>query len=199
MVAPVEINRKYSLSEYFEFGVNEPARYEYINGKVVPITDITINHNQISSNLYAILNFAFKNQFHDVFIADQRLWVLERRIATYPDILVVSGKSQLQEGREDTIINPLMIAEVSSSSISSHSQDEKFAAYRTIGSFQEYILIDQYSTHIEHYHKTVQGNWVFSEYRNSTDIIGLSCFPLQISLADIYDRVGFNLVGINEQ
>ncbi len=45
--------------------------------------------------------------------------------------------------RRDTIINPIMIAEVLSKSTKSYDKDEKFASYRAISSFQEYILIDQ--------------------------------------------------------
>jgi len=198
MAMQVETKKNYSLLEYFEFEINALERHEYINGKIISIADGTPNHNRIIGNLYATLNFAYKNQPYEVFFADQRLWIPERRILTYPDIMVVSGELQLQEGRKDTIINPLMITEVLSSSTRSYDKDEKFAAYRTIPDFQEYVLIDQYSYHIERYYKTSQKNWVFAEYKNLTDIIDLNCCLLQISLADIYNEVNFDLAEIEK-
>jgi Uma2 family endonuclease len=57
-----------------------------------------------------------------------------------------------------------MIAEVLSKSTKSYDRDEKFAAYRTIPSLQEYILIDQYTMHIEQYFKTDNNKWIFSEF-----------------------------------
>jgi len=42
---------------------------------------------------------------------------------------------QLQEGRNDTIINPVLIIEVLSESTRAYDKDGKFAAYRTIASF----------------------------------------------------------------
>lgn len=198
MAMQVETKKNYSLLEYFEFEINALERHEYINGKIISIADGTPNHNRIIGNLYATLNFAYKNQPYEVFFADQRLWIPERRILTYPDIMVVSGELQLQEGRKDTIINPLMITEVLSSSTRSYDKDEKFAAYRTIPAFQEYVLIDQYSYHIERYYKTPQKNWVFAEYKNLTDIIDLNCCLLQISLADIYNEVNFDLAEIEK-
>lgn len=198
MVTQLEIKKNYSLLEYFELEINALERHEYINGKIISMAGGTPNHNRIIGNLYAILNFAYKNQPYEVFFADQRLWIPERRVVTYPDVIVVSGELQLQEGRKDTIINPLMITEVLSSSTRSYDKDEKFAAYRTIPNFQEYVLIDQYSYHIERYYKTSQKNWVFSEYKNLADIIDLNCCSLQISLADIYNKVNFDLAEINE-
>ena len=193
MVTQVETKKNYSLLEYFEFEINALERHEYINGEIISMAGGTPNHNRIIGNLYATLNFAYKNQPYEVFFADQRLWIPERRVVTYPDVMVVSGELQLQEGRKDTIINPLMITEVLSASTCSYDKDEKFADYRTIPDFQEYVLIDQYSYHIECYYKTTQGNWVFSEYQNLIDIIDFYSFSLQISLADIYDKVIFAL------
>jgi Uma2 family endonuclease len=46
-----------------------------------------------------------------------------------------------------------MIAEVLSTSTKGYDKDEKFAAYRNIPSFPEYILIDQYTMHVEQYSK----------------------------------------------
>ncbi|MFM6182353.1 MAG: DUF3226 domain-containing protein, partial [Dolichospermum sp.] len=51
------------------------------------------------------------------------------------------------------MLETLMIAEVLSKSTKGYDRDEKFAAYRTIPTLQEYILIDQYTMHIEQYFK----------------------------------------------
>ena len=149
------------------------------------------NHNRIAGNLYAALNFALKGKKYDVFFADQRLWIPQKRIHTYPDVMLVAGQLELQEGRKDTITNPVAIAEVLSKSTKSYDRDEKFAAYRTIPSFQEYILIDQYSIHVEQYSKTDDRKWLFSEYEGESTILSLTSIEFQISLADIYDKVDF--------
>ncbi len=73
------------------------------------------------------------------------------------------GDLQLQEGRKDIVTNPLLIAEVLSESTKAYDRDEKFKAYRTISSFQEYVLIDQYAMHIEQYTRTDTRQWLFTE------------------------------------
>ena len=144
----------YSPAEYLELEVNSDIRHEYINGLIIHKTGGTPDHNQLAGNFYAILNFALKRQPYQVFVTDQRLWIPNRKIHTYPDIMVVQTPLVFAEGRKDTIINPVMIAEVLSTSTKGYDKDEKFAAYRTIPSFQEYILIDQYTMHVEQYSKT---------------------------------------------
>ncbi|WP_392534281.1 Uma2 family endonuclease [Nostoc sp. C117] len=184
--------RQYSPTEYLELEVISEYRHEYIDGQIIPMTGGTPNHNQIALNLSGSLNFALKRQAYRVFIADQRLWIAKKQIHTYPDVMVVSGSLEFSEGRTDTITNPLIIAEVLSKSTRSYDIDEKFAAYRTIPNFQEYILIDQYKNHVEQYYKTDDNKWIFSEYEDEDSILILSSIQFQISLVDIYDKVDFD-------
>jgi Uma2 family endonuclease len=181
-----------SPEEYLEFEVNSDIRHEYIDGLIIPMTGGTPNHNQIALNFSGTLNFLLKRQPYQVFVTDQRLWIPNRRIHTYPDIMIVQTPLVFEEGRKDTITNPVMIAEVLSNSTKSYDKDEKFAAYRTILTLQEYILIDQYSMHVEQYCKIGDNKWVFSEFADPEAELNLASVTFQIVLADIYDKVEFN-------
>lgn len=185
--------RYYSPTEYLELEVNSEERHEYIDGQIIPMTGGTPNHNQIALNLSGALNFALKRQPYRVFVTDQRLWIPKKRIYTYPDVMVLNTPLEFAEGRTDTITNPKAIAEVLSKSTKSYDRDEKFAAYRTIPSFQEYILIDQYTMHVEQYCKTDNNKWIFSEYEDGDVTLSLASVPFQILLTDIYDKVDFNV------
>jgi Uma2 family endonuclease len=122
-------------------------------------------------------------------IVDQRLWIPALKEYTYPDVMVVAKPLELQVRRKDTITNPCLIVEVLSRSTQSRDRSEKFAAYRTIDTFQEYILIDQYRIHVEHYVKTAVNQWLFSEYDDPSIIISLKFTDLQIQIADLYDNI----------
>ena len=104
--------RYYSPEEYLEFEVNSELRHEYIDGLIIPMTGGTPNHNKIAGNLYVAIHFALKRQPYEVYYTDQRLWIPKQRIHTYPDVMVVQTPLAFAEGRNDTIINPVMIAEV---------------------------------------------------------------------------------------
>jgi len=191
MIAQIDKAKYYTSEEYLELEVNSLERHEYIDGAIIVMTGGTPNHNKISLNLSAALNFALKRQPYQVFVTDQRLWIPKKSIYTYPDIMVVDGELQLQEGRKDTITNPLIITEVLSNSTKSYDKDDKFAAYRTIPTFQEYILIDQYKVNIEQYFKIDNKRWTFVEYNDLNETISLNYINFEISLTDIYDKVNF--------
>ncbi|MEM7557080.1 MAG: Uma2 family endonuclease [Cyanobacteria bacterium P01_A01_bin.84] len=190
-MAQAQETKLYTPEEYLEYEINSEERHEYIDGEVICVSGGTPNHNQIALNFSGTLNFALKRQPYRVFITDQRVWIPKRRIYTYPDVMVVGGELQLQEGRKDTVINPLMIAEVLSSSTRNYDKDKKFSAYRTIPTFQEYLLIDQYTMQIEQYFKTGQNSWTFSEYSAANETVSLNSISFEITLVDIYDKVEF--------
>jgi Uma2 family endonuclease len=191
MIAQVQEKRAYSPEEYLELELRCKTRNEYIDGEIISMSGATPNHNRITGNFYAALNFALKRQPYEVFVTDQRIWIPRKKIYTYPDVVVVKGALEFQEGRKDTITNPFIIAEVLSKSTSDYDQTGKFAAYRTIPGFQEYILIDQYSFSIEHYIKTEPRKWIFQEYDESDTSLCLSSIPFEIALADLYEKAEF--------
>ncbi|MGV0029166.1 Uma2 family endonuclease [Phormidesmis priestleyi] len=124
-------------------------------------------------------------------MTDQRLWVPERNIYTYPDVMIVPKPVELQPGRKDTVINPIAIAEVLSDLTEAYDRGEKFAAYRTIATFQEYLLIDQYQPHVEQYVKQSANQWLFTEYNGLEARVSLATVAVEIALADLYENVEF--------
>ncbi len=181
----------YSPEEYLKLETAAECRSEYYDGRIIPMPGGTPNHNRIAGNFYAALNFAFKKQAYDVFITDMRLWIPQKRIYTYTDVMIVAGKLELAENRKDTITNPLMITEVLSPSTEDYDQQGKFKLYRTLTSFQEYIIIEQTEMHVEQFSKTAENKWFLTEYDGENAVLALTSVQFQISLQDIYDKVNF--------
>lgn len=186
-----EEKKIYTSDEYLDFELNSDTRHEYINGGIIPVTGGTPEHNEIASILNAVLRMSLKGQPYSIFVADQRLWIPDRNLYSYPDVMVVPRPLQRQLGRTDTITNPVMIAEVLSKSTKNYDRDEKFSAYRTISTFQEYLLIDQYTPHVEQYSKTGSRKWIFTEYEDMGAYISLSSIACEISVGEIYDSIEF--------
>ena len=185
------LSKNYSVEEYLAIEVESEVRNEYRNGEIVPMAGGLPNHNRVTLNVASVLNFAFKGKPYEVFAMDQRLWIPKKRIHTYPDVMVIQGQLELQPGRKDTVMNPLLIVEVLSKSTADYDRQEKFRAYRTIPSFQEYVLIDQYSQHVEHYTKVSAKKWDFQEYDETDTVVKLVTIDLEVAIADIYDKVEF--------
>ncbi|MEO1133658.1 MAG: Uma2 family endonuclease [Cyanobacteria bacterium J06639_1] len=187
----------YSVDEYLEFERDSQERHDYIDGRIVGIrtdetdrdtgmTGGTPNHNAIALNLASELNVALKRLPHRIFVADQRIWIPEKKMLTYPDVAVVAEELSYYGDRKDTITNPIAIAEVLSNSTKAYDRGEKFAAYRTLPSLQEYWLVEQYSICVEQYVRTSQTQWAYSVYEEADAEIASACLPFKCLVSDLY-------------
>lgn len=132
-------------------------------------------------------------------MGDVRLWIPDKQIYTYPDVMVIEGNPTYYNSRTDTITNALIIAEVLSKSTQGYARQAKFEDYRTIPSFQEYLLIDQTRIYVEQYAKTGEKRWELQVYNAEDEEISLSSVPLQIPLQDLYNKVNFEAINLEAQ
>jgi len=188
--------RYYSPEEYLALEEAADFKSEYINGEIFPMAGGSTNHNQIAGNFYAELNFAFKKLDYRVFMSDVRLWIPSRRIYTYPDVMVVAGDPEYFNDRTDMITNPKLIAEVLSDSTQGYYRSGKFEPYRSILSFEEYLLFDPTKIYVEQYSKTANKRWLLREYDAEDETITLSSVQFQIHLIDVYNKVNFEEVDV---
>jgi Uma2 family endonuclease len=184
--------RIYSPQEYLDLEIASETRNEYRQGVIVPMTGGAPDHNELAINLAALLKSALRSKPYRIFGSDQRLWIPDRNLYTYPDVMVVEKPLQLQTGRTDTVTNPCFIAEILSKSTQDYDHGEKFSAYCTIGSFHEYLLIDQYRFHVEHYVKKAVNQWLLSEYDDPHTTLVLSTFGAEIEIIDLYENIDIN-------
>ncbi|MEH2080665.1 MAG: Uma2 family endonuclease [Nostoc sp.] len=186
--------RYYTSEEYLELEEVADYKSEYIDGQIIPMAGGTINHNRIAGNFYAVLNFAFRQEEYEVFNSDMRLWIHQKRIYTYPDVTVIASEPEFFNNRTDIITNPQVIVEVLSKSTKNYDREDKFQAYRTISTFQEYLLIDQTRIHVDQFSKTGKKQWMLREYDEEDEAIALVTVPFEIYLQDLYNKVKFEPV-----
>lgn len=196
MIAQVEAKKTYTASEYLELEVNSETRNEYRNGEIIVMAGGTPNHNDIAGNLYILLKSSLRRKAYRTFYADQRLWMPEVGFYTYPDVMVIPEPLEFQAGRKDTLLNPCLIAEVLSKSTQNHDRGDKFVAYRSIPSFQEYLIIDQSQIYVEHHVKIADHRWQFSEYHDPAVQLTLSSVAVEIPIADLYE--GIAIEGVSQ-
>jgi len=188
---PVPLRKYRTPEEYLAAEETAEFKSEYYHGEIFALAGGTINHNRIVRNVCSRLNQALSNHKCEAFMNDLRLWVKAKDLYTYPDILVVCNKLEFYPERDDTIINPTVIIEVLSEATKNYDRGEKFLCYRFIPGFKEYILIDQYKIHIEHFCIGEKGKWELTEYNDINEILLFSQLDVQLPLRDIYFNVEF--------
>jgi Uma2 family endonuclease len=178
----------YSSDEYLALEEASASRHEYLDGQIIPMAGGSPEHNQISLNIASYLDLTLSEDVR-VFHNDMRLWIPLTRTHTYPDVMTIVGGLQMLDNRVDTVMNPNLIVEVLSESTKDYDRGEKFRLYRSIPSLTEYLLVDQYSIHVEHFTKNERGQWVLTDYDARSDVIMLSSIGCELPLTTIYRKM----------
>jgi Uma2 family endonuclease len=183
------INQTHTMDEYLAMEEVATEKHEYKNGEIVRMTGGTIDHNKIALNFAANLKFALRNQKYNVFIGGVKLWMPAYSEATYPDVMLIESEPNYYGRGKTTVMNPALIVEVLSKSTQNYDQGEKFYYYRSIPELKEYILISQYQYYVMQFNKTIQGQWILSEYKNNDSVLSLQTLRFDISFEEIYENV----------
>ncbi|MGK7881530.1 MAG: Uma2 family endonuclease [Crocosphaera sp.] len=186
--------RYYTPEEYLELEEKSQEKNEYRNGEIIPMVGATTNHNQIAGNVYKLFPLNIDNQDYYVYIESVKLWLSEHNIYTYPDVMVIKDKPIHHGSSKSNVINPQIIIEVLSSSTEAYDRGDKFEYYRSLSTFQEYILIEQDRYSITQYIKQDNNNWLVNFYTGEEAILKLGSVNWEISLKDIYQRIDFEAV-----
>ncbi len=186
-------SQTYTLDLYRALEETAEFRSEYHDGRIVPMSGGTIDHNRIVRNLVRILDTAFRQKPYEVFTSDLRLWIPQYRKGTYPDVMVIANKPVFNDNRTDEVLNPCLIVEVLSKSTEGYDRGDKFLYYRSIPEFREYLLVSQSEYFIEHYRKTGERQWLLQEYRGNKAEITLKSVGVSLAVKDMYEGVNFEL------
>ena len=181
--------KRYTASEYLTLEAKAEFKSEFINGEIIPMAGASANHNKIALNFCRLLPLVIGDQMYEIFMSDMRLWMPEYDRYTYPDVMVVAGEPVFVDQKQMEVTNPCLIVEILSSSTQAYDHDSKFRQYRSIPSFQEYILVYQNAYEVDHYVKESVDKWVLMTYKGEDAVIKLASMQLEICLRDLYKRV----------
>ncbi len=181
--------KQYTVSEYLTLEEKAEFKSEFINGEIIPMAGASANHNILTGKFHALLLLALEDLEYSVFMSDMRLWLSEYNRYTYPDVMVVAGEPVFVDQRQMEVTNPCLIVEILSSSTQAYDHNSKFRQYRSIPSFQEYILVYQNSYEVDHYIKESLDRWVLTTHKGENAVIKFASMQLEICLRDLYKRV----------
>ena len=183
--------KRYTVDEYLELEEKAEFKSEFVNGDIIPMAGATANHNILTAKFLARILLALEDLDYAVFMNDMRLWMPDQERYTYPDVMVVKGQPIFTDEKQTGITNPCLIVEVLSNSTGEYDRENKFKLYRSIPSFQEYILVEQTSYGVEQYAKQANGKWLLADYVGEDAVLKLESVDFEISLMDLYKRVAF--------
>ncbi|MET0753796.1 MAG: Uma2 family endonuclease [Pyrinomonadaceae bacterium] len=187
----------YSADEYLALEGNAEYRSQFYNGEIFAMNGefsamagASRQHNIVGGNAYANLHFQLRSRECEIYQNDMRVKVSED-FYTYPDVVIVCGKPQIEKKHGENLLNPVVLIEVLSPSTEKFDRGEKAQLYRSMSSLREYVLISQDKSYIEHFIRQENGGWLLREYSGMSETLHLPNIDCEIALSEIYAKVNF--------
>jgi len=175
-----------SVADYLAAEEASDIRHEYLGGLVYAMAGETLTHNQISQNLLFHIHQNIKGGPCRVFISDIRVNFLlrEDEYYYYPDIVVTCDN---RDTHPRFIRYPKLIIEVLSESTERVDRREKFFAYTSIESLEEYVLVAQSSREVTVFQRA--NGWRPETFAGRETTVTLNSLQLALPLEAVYEGI----------
>jgi Uma2 family endonuclease len=194
--------KRVSVEEYLVNEARAEYKSEYHNGFLVPVHR-TVNergeivamagaqpaHNLLVGELVTLLNNCLRDRTCLVFPSDQLVHLPECEKFVYPDVSVVCQKPEYttSPGGLNALVNPSVVIEVLSESTANYDRGEKFDCYRTLPSFEQYVLVDSTRRRIETIRRQDEKHWLITFASETDENVKIgSC---EFTVGEIYRKV----------
>lgn len=139
---------------------NPTTRHEFFDGEIYAMAGGTEEHAALAAAVLHVLYGATVDQPCRVLTSDLRIYVESIGLATFPDGSVICGPlEQHKPSPEATALNPTVLLEVTSDSSEEYDTEFKLAAYRTIPSLRDYVVVSHRERRITVHHREPGGDW----------------------------------------
>jgi Uma2 family endonuclease len=181
--------RKYTEDEYVALEQRSETKNELVNGEIYAMSGAKPRHNVIAANVIASLRAALRAHGSPcrVFSGDQRIRSEATGMNTYADASVACSPRFDAKYRE-ALLNPTVIVEVLSKSTEDYDHGAKFAHYRTLPSFVEYVLVSQRKHEVEVFRRIEPGQWLLKVLEGDEAVVELTSLGCSIPLREIYEQ-----------
>jgi len=178
-----------SPEQYLELDRQSERRSEYYDGHIYPMQDTSFRHGLILTNLMGSLIPLLASSTCRMVTQTGRVQVPGDKKYVYPDLIVVCGKMEFQDGQRDTLLNPTVLFEVLSPSTADYDRGIKFEWYRSIPGLQAYVVVAHNRVAVTRYTRQTGQRWLLDDFSNIDDTLELDSINVRIPLTAIYHDI----------
>lgn len=175
-----------SIENYLVGDQYKEIKYEYLYGITYLMTDESLNHRKICSNIYNKISEKLnKTENYQIFMGDMKLQVNEE-IFYYPDVFVTNDNlDSLYQSR------PILIVEVISPTTKRIDYCEKLQIYKQIPELKEYLVVSQDEKFCKLNYQSDDKTWKVKDFDENTKVIKLDSVKVNVMFDEIFCNVEF--------
>ncbi len=149
--------QKMSVDEFINWAMDQPGRYELINGVPLAMAPERAIHARVKANVWSILKESISNAGLECEAFPDGMTVRVSDDTAYePDALVQCGDPLDDDSVEAS--TPVIVVEVVSPSSARSDTNAKLDGYFRIPSVQHYLVVISQGSRVVHYRRDEDGN-----------------------------------------
>lgn len=157
--------QRFSATDFLDWEETQTEKHQFIAGEVFAMTGARQDHVLVSGNIHFALKQRLRGTPCRTYIADMKLRVETTDAFFYPDVMVSCHADDRRAER--FLAHPPLIVEVLSDSTAAFDRGGNFAAYRSLESLQEYVIVDVDERRVECFRRTANHEWLLHDYTGS--------------------------------
>ena len=139
----------YSFSDYVALEEYSNVRHEFRDGSIFAMAGGSPEHAALAAAVSGLIFQVLIGTRCAIHSSDLRIRVRATGLATYPDVSVVCGPRELDPEDRNTVLNPILLVEVTSPSSEEYDRGEKREQYERIESLSEYVIVSHRERRVE--------------------------------------------------
>ncbi len=188
MTSPATRQETFDAEAYLAWEELQAEKHEYLGGEVFAMVGARREHVVVAGNLYAAFKQRLRGGPCQAYVADLKLRVDAADAFFYPDAMVSCDPRD--QAANQFLAHPTLIVEVLSESTAAFDRGDKFAAYRTLPSLQDYVLVDIQSRRVETFRRAPDQDWLFHEYLPGGGDCQFPSLGVTIPFEEIFENLG---------
>ena len=177
----------FDAEAYLVWEERQVEKHEFIAGEVFAMAGARREHVVVSGNLYAAFKQRLRGGPCQASVADLKVRLEAADAFFYPDVVVSCDPRD--HAADQFIAYPTLIVEVLSESTAAFDRGKKFAAYRTLASLREYVLVDIEARRVETFQRTPENDWLLHEYLPGCGECRFPAVNVSIPFDEIFENV----------
>lgn len=180
------LKTQFDAAAYLDWEESQDEKHEYIAGEIFAMAGARREHVVVSLNLAVAFKQALRGSRCQAYTMDMKLRVEQVNAFYYPDVMV--SCSAQDHAAEQYLSQPTLIVEVLSDSTAAFDRGDKFAAYRTLASLKEYVIVDIPARRVECYRRTPENEWLLHDYL-ADELCLFSSLEVTMPMVEIFENV----------
>jgi Uma2 family endonuclease len=180
---------RFSAREYLALERASDRKHELVDGAIVAMAGARPAHNMLAANVTAALVVLTRGRGCATMTSDQRVHVPATGLYAYPDVTLACGERRYDDADPPSLLNPVVLVEVTSDSTEDFDRGTKFLHYQSIAELRDYLIVSHRERRIDHFRREGDAQWQLTRHTRDDAAVDLTAHGGRISLAEVYAGV----------